>query len=165
MHNFEPASDTRARLVNNVEANGLSGLVKVYPRAVSDRPGTLRLKAAAQAGHRSLFDSVYVDTERSEDVWAINLDEALAMTGEEEIDLLKIDIEGAEIEVVEGATAAAWSKVRRVVVEYHNLIRPGCRDRVLQALRAQGFDPIEVLAEESTPDLGIIRARRGSARA
>ena len=162
VHSFEPASDTRARLETNVAENGLAGVVTIYPYAVTDKPGVVLLKKAEQAGHRSLFASRFVDGGTEEEVRAVSLAEAVAMTGATAVDLLKIDIEGAEIEVVEGADAATWAKVRRVVIEYHDLFRPGCRDRVVNVLKANGFPDVEVLPEKGTPDLGLVRARRPS---
>lgn len=160
VHSFEPASDTRARLERNVAVNGLEGLVTVHPYAVTGSAGTLTLKRGGVAGHSSLFASRFVDGGYEEQVQAVGLDGAVALTGSPTIDLLKIDIEGAEIEVVEGAGADTWARVRRVVVEYHDLFRPGCRERVARVLQAQGFARVETLPEPSTPELGLVRACR-----
>ena len=160
VHSFEPASDTRARLERNVAENGLGGLVTVHPCAVAGAPGLLRLKRGGIAGHSSLFASRFVAGGGEEEVRAVGLAEAVALTGSATVDLLKIDIEGAEIEVVEGADTATWAKVRRVAVEYHDLFRPGCRERVCRVLKAQGFPAIETLPEPTTPELGLVRAFR-----
>ena len=160
VHSFEPASATRARLQRNVDENGLGDLITAYPYAVSGSAGVVRLKHAEMAAEFSLFDRKTTRVGEEEEVRTVSLAEAVAMTGADAIDLLKIDIEGAEIEVVEAADAATWAKVRRVVVEYHDVFRPGCRERVTRVLKAQGFPEIEVLPEPGVPDLGLVRARR-----
>ncbi len=38
-----------------------------------------------------------------------------------QIDLLKIDVEKAELDVIEGINTQDWSKVRQVVIEVHNI--------------------------------------------
>jgi FkbM family methyltransferase len=160
VHSFEPASATRARLQRNVDENALGGLVTAYPYAVSDRPGVVRLKHAALASEFSLFDRKTTREGDEEEARTVSLAGALALTGAGMIDLLKIDIEGAEIEVVEGADAGSWARVRRVVVEYHDIFRPGCRERVTRVLKGQGFSDVEVLPEPEVPNLGLVRARR-----
>ncbi|KPI16457.1 methyltransferase FkbM family [Actinobacteria bacterium OK074] len=53
------------------------------------------------------------------------------------IDLLKIDVEGAELEVMEGLDAADWQRVRQAVIEVQDL--DGRLDAVLAVLDAQGL--------------------------
>jgi FkbM family methyltransferase len=162
VHAFEPASQTRARLEQNVAENGLGAFVTVHPFAVSDTPGVLRLKQASFSAHRSLFTEEPGEPSAGaeESVRCVSLAEAVGLCGVDEIDLLKIDVEGAEIEIVEGCDDATWRRVRRVVVEYHDVFRPGCRERVSRVLEAQGFPSIETLPAAHDPDLGLIRARR-----
>ena len=50
---------------------------------------------------------------------------ALRRSGAERVALLKVDVEGAEIEIVEAAGAAVWARIDRVVLEFHDRIRPG----------------------------------------
>ena len=65
------------------------------------------------------------------DVEAVNLDSVLAQAGAAKIDLLKVDIEGAE-KVVFADGAAAWLKtVAAVVIELHG---PECERIVTEAL-------------------------------
>jgi hypothetical protein len=54
------------------------------------------------------------------------------------IDLLKVDIEGAEIEVF---GACPWiTKVRAIAIELHDRIRPGCTSVVKTAARDMRCD-------------------------
>jgi FkbM family methyltransferase len=157
VHCFEPASANLATLERNVEANGCGESVTVHPLAVAGGPGRLELLGAANSVHRSIFASRFVG-EETEVVEAIGLDQALDLCGDRPVDLLKIDIEGAEIEVVEGLPAQRWGQVRRAVVEYHDLFRPGCRDRVSRVLADAGF--ALSVATEGAGDLGLIHATK-----
>jgi len=68
-------------------------------------------------------------------VRAMTMDTLMRETGIQSIDLLKVDIEGAEKEVF---TACDWiQKVRIVAIELHDRIKPGCRSAVETA--ASGF--------------------------
>nr|QLK01646.1 amino acid adenylation domain-containing protein [Micromonospora carbonacea] len=49
------------------------------------------------------------------------LSQALAETGVEHVDLLKIDVQKAELEVLDGIAAADWDRIGQIVVEAHDL--------------------------------------------
>jgi FkbM family methyltransferase len=70
-------------------------------------------------------------------VRGITLDKLISELGVDFVDLLKIDIEGAEIEVF--ADAARWiDKVGVIAIELHDWLRPGCDNSVSRA--SKGFD-------------------------
>jgi len=73
------------------------------------------------------------------------LSDVLAEVQVARIDLLKIDVEKAELEVIRGITDSDWARVRQVVIEVHD------RDGRLAALQAQltglGF---QVAVEQDT---------------
>jgi FkbM family methyltransferase len=159
VHCFEPAEQTRSRLERNIRINGLDKYVVVYPLAVLDRPGVAYLKQARKTGVRSLFENRH-SRGAGEEVQCISLHQALDHCGVGRVDLLKVDVEGAEIEVFEGACGHIWDRIERVALEFHDVHRAGCRDRVTQVLRANGFNHLEV--DHLSPDqtVGIIRAAR-----
>lgn len=160
VHCFEPGPSTRETLERNVAANGLGEYVAVHPYAVSDRRGVVELMRADSPVHRSLFANDYARG-GSDEVETLPLAEALDLAGGGRVDLLKVDVEGAEIEIVEGMDPADWGRVERAVIEYHDFFRPGCRGRVERALGAAGFARIETFEEPTMDGLGLIRARRG----
>ena len=58
-----------------------------------------------------------------------------------QIDLLKIDVEKAELDVLQGINSEDWIKIKQVIVEVHNI-----NDRVLfiyELLRERGFSKIK----------------------
>ncbi|HYW09680.1 MAG TPA: amino acid adenylation domain-containing protein, partial [Longimicrobium sp.] len=67
--------------------------------------------------------------------------------GVERIDLLKVDVEKAELEVLEGVDEADWPRVQQVVVEVHD--SGGRLDRVVSLLERRGFQ----VTVEQNPDL------------
>jgi len=54
------------------------------------------------------------------------------------IDLLKIDVEGAEMAVVEGINESDWSKIRQMVIEVHDI--DGRVDKMSKLFREHGFE-------------------------
>lgn len=159
VHCFEPSFGTRRRLETQVRANGLEEMVRVYPYALSDKAGVATLKLSEHSAYQSFFDSELVG-EKEEVVQMLSLEDALEMCAVEDVNLLKLDVEGAEIEIVESAATAVWKRIQRVVCEYHDSFRPGCRERVCKCLTAVGFNNIQVRTWSPTDNLGIIYAKR-----
>ena len=60
---------------------------------------------------------------------------AATLDGVETVDLLKVDTEGAEVDILEPAPTDLRDQVARVVVEYHDLAK---RDRVSRPWRPAG---------------------------
>jgi FkbM family methyltransferase len=161
IHCFEPASAARQRLELNIQLNQLSKSINVYPFAIFPGVNTKNLRHAQSTGDHSFFDRSTTGRDGEERVECVSLQQALDMCGARQIDLLKIDAEGSEIEIVEGADIRTWERIDKVVVEFHDHFRPGCRDRVSQALRSRGFSRLWV--DEAFPcssSLGLIKASR-----
>ena len=76
------------------------------------------------------------------------------------VDLLKIDVEGAELEVMEGLDDADWRRVRQTVIEVQDL--DGRLDAVRGILDAQGFE-VTVERAANLPEVfrySMVYARR-----
>lgn len=106
-----------------------------------------RVSVRAQAlwGHRARVaienpeadSDAYRAVERDTgDIEAIGVADLLDEAGIETLDLLKMDIEGAELEVLTLKPERWLSRVRMIMVELHERYRPGCAaalDRVIRA--------------------------------
>lgn len=68
------------------------------------------------------------------------------------IDLLKIDVEGYELRVLEGIDAADWSRIRRIVLETHDT--EGRLEAVIALLNQGGMTRIQT-ARQKTQDNGL----------
>jgi len=69
---------------------------------------------------------------------AVTVEDLMARLGIEQLDLLKMDIEGSEREVL-GASAPWIDRVNAIVVELHDRIQPGCRDALETAVAGKPF--------------------------
>jgi FkbM family methyltransferase len=61
---------------------------------------------------------------------AVTLEELLAQQGIETVDLLKVDIEGAELDVFSHAPAGVLRRCRQITCEFHNFLDPRLTPKV-----------------------------------
>lgn len=100
---FEPFPRTRDMLEKSFWINGYTDMIKVYDAAVSDHIGEANLFLGATSGHHSIFELEVPKgyPKHQIRVPVVTLDSALP-TGQA-VNLLKIDAEGAELNIIEGA--------------------------------------------------------------
>lgn len=77
-------------------------------------------------------------------VEAVGVVDILEEFGLEELDLLKVDIEGGEKELFSSNVEPWIDRVRVIVVELHDRFRPGCREAVLSALVGRSWQQMEL---------------------
>lgn len=99
IHAFEVLEENLKLLRHNLDANGIAEDVRVCSLALSDQSGdSVHIKAPAVQGATSIFgnsDGIQVET--------ITIDDYVKKTGIERVDLIKMDIEGAERLALAGA--------------------------------------------------------------
>jgi FkbM family methyltransferase len=72
---------------------------------------------------------------------AVGIGEILAQSGAATLDILKLDIEGAELELFRDEGCHAWlARTNMIFVELHDRIKPGCTDAMEAAIARHGFD-------------------------
>ena len=102
---FEPNAAVRSLLEGNLRLNGLQGRVQVRPHAVARDSGEIRFYPSTtpdNSGVSSLLPGAG-RSDAGQVVPCVSLDDfAAALPGRRRIDLMKIDVEGAELEVLAG---------------------------------------------------------------
>jgi len=146
---FEPSSRERSKLQRNVRRNRL-GNVTVVPCAVGSSEGTAALQIAAgvHSGHNTLGALVYDDAPAVgvEHVPVERLDTLIERLGVATVDVIKIDVEGAELHVLEGA--------RRTLAAHRPILMVEANDEALQAQGASTASLLAFLRDEL--DYGIL---------
>lgn len=138
---IEPERGNFERLRANIALNGLA--VETLRLAIADRPGTavLHVFPPARRGRHSL--APHPAASGTQPVECTTIDALLERRGIERVDLLKIDVEGAEPEVLAGAAGSlARGAIRRIVFELSDepLRRMGHGvEEVFRPLRAAGY--------------------------
>lgn len=125
---LEPDPRVYAELRANVARNGL-GTVTVLPVAASDRAGEAVLSGFAEADRNRGVSSLVAAPAGASSSFPVRtaaLDELLDGLRIGSVDLVKIDVEGAEELVVRGmARGMAEGRYRRILIELHPGQHPG----------------------------------------
>lgn len=116
----EPSSRERALLEANLARNQMRN-VTVVPHALADAAGTAELKIAGKehGGHNTLGQFIYesdVEIAR-EQVLVETLDALAARLGLERIDVVKVDVEGAELKLLSGGRSVLSQQRPIVLIE------------------------------------------------
>lgn len=128
-------------LSRNVWINKLKN-VKLLKKAVAGKTDKISLDIIEQIGNIGSYDIKVVDRKWMRDefikkiqVESVSLDDIVNQYDLEEIDLLKIDVEGMELEIIENSKKTL-DITKRIVVERHS---KQIRDKLVQILSAKGF--------------------------
>ena len=162
---FEPYSRTFEILRARVEASPYRDRVRLHNFGFYDKQGTAPLHVTSFHGANSLVAvspayhvfNPHIREEDLEDVQLIRLDDFVTDAGIGHIDLMKVDVEGAEFEVMAGGVRTLTSMIDTVFCEMSFARFPRERGeyiRVCQLLQHCGFAPAEIydVAQGDTGD-------------
>ena len=146
---FEPSPENFVLLERNVKANGYENVILI-PKAVSNESGTaeLLIDHASSGGHKLSRAATGAD---SVEVETVSLDEYFANRGEQ-IDVLKIDAEGAEMAILQGMRdVLSRSSNLALLTEFspQGIRDFGCLpEEYVKLLRVHGFRIYPVIEEQ-----------------
>jgi FkbM family methyltransferase len=158
----EPGPDTFVALRQNMEQHVPSGVARNV--AVADRDGVARFGYYPGASAESslyadqaeetalakelLLNSGFPEADAEKfsrdrhhlsfvECETVTLSTLIRQTGVDRVDLLKIDVEKAELDVLAGINTPDWLKIRQLVLEVHDI--DGRLEQVLAILAGKGF--------------------------
>jgi FkbM family methyltransferase len=113
---FEPNPVVYEELKSNIELNRLSNAL-VLPIALSDSSGDSQFyfPHEGQEGHGGLRKNNSFTEARIENVSTDRLDEVLLRLSIKKVDLIKIDVEGAELLVIRGANGLLTGRSKPII--------------------------------------------------
>jgi FkbM family methyltransferase len=110
VHSYEPISENVELLKRNIDSNNLKN-VNIRESVVSSFSGEIEIGISARKGQHSTKK----DFKERKKKKCVTLDEEI----KQEIDLIKIDVEGAELQVIEGAMATIKRFKPAIILEYN----------------------------------------------
>ncbi|MES2659810.1 MAG: FkbM family methyltransferase [Verrucomicrobiota bacterium] len=148
----EPNPSSHALCLANITLNNMGDKIVLHQAAVAATRGQITFHIAEDSADCSVLDlptlvrKITVDAVTAEDL----------IGGIERIDLLKMDIEGAELDLLLDPHSDAWlKKVTRIAMEYHpSFYEDASRVAMVERLESIGFHVI------TSPERAMMYARK-----
>ncbi len=114
---IEPSPDTFRALLDGIRRNGLTNIIALNV-AAWDRDAVLKLFIKEARGQSTVLDNVgNIRTVKIENVLARRLDDIVKGLNLEKVNYVKIDVEGAEVNVLKGFMEGLIKYKPKVVIE------------------------------------------------
>ena len=147
---FEPVPYLHEIIKHHAKVNRVNN-ISVYPYAVSDKSGTVEFSNMDKTGGNTYISesSIFKKSEDSVIVKSTSLDDFLENNKNYKIPtILKIDAEGAEFDVLNGAKKTLTDHKPLLFLSTHDIHLPGVKDKCLNFLKDIGYT-IEQKVEDS----------------
>jgi FkbM family methyltransferase len=112
VYSVEPEPNNLKELKNNIALNNFDDLITVVPYGISDCSGNAII--SDMGGGATIKDNTIFGSE----IKLISLDELFSLYNIEEVDILKIDVEGSETEIISGASRENLNKCKYITMEF-----------------------------------------------
>ena len=143
---FEPCKESFNILKKNVKLNGFDKYVKFHNKAVSSEDGLLVSIPISSSPYNKATKFDFNAVTKSEQIETISLETALRSYPE--IDLLKMDCEGAEFDILPSLTPMFLDKVNEIRMELHGSLE--------QLKNCFSYQPFKIISE-GEKDLWFIK--------
>ncbi len=115
---FEPDPVNYKKLLENIALNAFEDKIIPFNHAITDSRGQLKLASMEgnTGGH-----SLYLNTGNYVMVETYSFEESVSLAGVTDIDLIKIDTEGAEYTILPNIKPETYKHIKAIIGEYHLL--------------------------------------------
>jgi FkbM family methyltransferase len=135
---FEPDKQSFLLLKRNVESNGLISTVQLEEKALTDANGSFDFSVSVQEPMLSSLVARPDLDSRVVRVEGVRLDDYFAANGINEVDVIKLDLEGAEPQAIEGMSSVLAS-ARLIIFEVNE-----------PQLAEVGIDPVTLITRTAS---------------
>ena len=118
VYGFEADAENFAALTHNLERHRCSN-VRAFNKAVWSHATVLQFEAEGSMGSAAHDAGVHQRRAATRSVEAIPLDAVASVVGQSHVDVVKMDIEGAELACLEAAGPGFWDLRPEMVIEPH----------------------------------------------
>jgi FkbM family methyltransferase len=145
VHAFEASVTNFSKMVDNFALNRVSNCTPVHA-AVSDHDGYLDFSVTVHDNSNTYIrSSPYFENQPTVLVPALSLDAYVEASHPPLPDFMKVDVEGAEYEALEGAERLLRAKRPLLYLETHNRHNPGVDEQCLKLLDGLGYGIVETI--------------------
>ncbi len=161
IHAYEAEPHALRQLRKNRDRNDIDA--RIYEQVVAGTDGTetLHINERNEGGHSLYRFRHRGTTATTSEVPAVSLDTAVNDHCDSPVDLLKLDVEGAEYDILYGASADTLDRIDRIVGEFHPHPDHDI-DELVAYLEENGFDvSVPGVLGRRVFHQGALEAKRG----
>ncbi len=139
---YEASPTSAGYIARNIATNGLGDRARVHKAAMAGSAGEFTfLDSGTASGHNGLTAPEWMKDQGAREVTvpARTFDQAV-QDAPTKVQVVKMDIEGAEYDVILNSSADSWREVRKVVMEYHPVAGHSLQD-LLDFFAGVGIHP------------------------
>jgi FkbM family methyltransferase len=137
---IEADPDNFQLLKRNITLNKLTNVVPLNYAVFSERTKIKLYEQSASAKYNSIMLTRAAKTKNYVEVNADTLDSILKLNGVNRVNWIKIDVEGAEFEVLKGSTKILSGENISLLIEIHNIEDPRHYDNVVDLLKHDNYE-------------------------
>ena len=137
---IEADPDNFQLLKRNIALNNLTNVLPLNYAVFSTRTRMKLYEQSASAKYNSLMLARAAKTKNYVEVNADTLDSILKLNGVNRVNWIKIDVEGAEFEVLKGSTKTLSSENVSLLIEIHNIDDPSHYSNIVDFLKYRNYE-------------------------
>lgn len=148
---FEPLPEIRRLLSSSIEINSFNNIV-VHPIALGSEPARLKLYRHLEVNRGSSSLAWTGDEHETIEIEVDTLDHVMAEQPGQPTEMIKIDVEGWELEVLRGAAESLTQSYQPVLCVEFSLLRPlhgGTYDDIMTLLEGYGYEAYQLAGSKS----------------
>lgn len=137
---FEPLPENVSKIKRHVQLNNINN-ISIIDKAVSDKTGVLIFSNTNDQAGNTYIDSSpkFKESSNKIEIKSISLDDFCSVPGNKAPHLLKIDVEGAEYDVLCGAKKTIEKHQPVIVLATHDFHVKGVKDKCIDFLTELGY--------------------------
>jgi FkbM family methyltransferase len=137
---IEADPDNFQLLKRNIALNNLTNVLPLNYAVFSTRTRMKLYEQSASAKYNSLMLTRAAKTKNYVEVNADTLDSILKLNEVNRVNWIKIDVEGAEFEVLKGSTKTLSTENVSLLIEIHNIEDPSHYDNIVEFLKYHNYE-------------------------
>jgi FkbM family methyltransferase len=154
---IEPDEENLEAMANNFSQNNIKD-IEIISSALTGTRSVRDFFVSQDFHDHSLNKNLVKKIARKVKVQGLTFNDICEKYKINQIDLLKMDIEGAEYEVLNSLSQNDWDKINSVVLEYHDFLN--FSHEVLKNILKQNNLKIKITKSKFAPNLGFIFASK-----